>query len=596
MSPIVSIYISLEDDVSRIAARLKKEKHSDIVLVCPKRCLLFADSINLKLLKKQADLLGKQVSILTMDEKGQQFAQQAGFELKTLPKPGKSGGIFDIKPAAQKPVPSQAPPEVRGTPEGQVSGPIASTVRGIKKAAMHLAASAPAVFKESHESETKILEKTLPPALPALSKLKGMPEEPLTRIGVRVKDIHNEKKAENENVRKSAGNVKYAQRVVAGLIALSLLAILGAVFFVLPRATVAVFPRTEPITRDIIDITANTKTTEPDPQALILPAQKVSETLELTSKFQAQGKREVGNKAAGAVRLYNFSQQPLNLKAATTILSVGNKTYRLVNDIQGLKVTKYKDLKTKEVDESSLDEPVEVVADQGGEEYNLPAGVRMEVTNQVFGSKPQFLFGRTEKAVMGGTSRFISLVTQQDIDASRTALGDQLLKMINDKLISSGLQMLEKAYAVEVLQFSTDKPVNTESPSFTATLKAKITGLAIKPEHLSSLVNDRISQTLSANKSLESTSQMPDYKLKTVDLAAEQASISVHYEGRAVMNMNLNNITTELVGKNRRQAAEILRSKAEVDRIDITLAPSWQKNFPYLKSKINVYIEREKGN
>src|SRR5438477_11512540 len=65
-----TIYINLEDDVSAVAARLKRERSPQVVLVCPKRCFLFSDPINLKLLKTQVDLLGKEVYILTMDEKG----------------------------------------------------------------------------------------------------------------------------------------------------------------------------------------------------------------------------------------------------------------------------------------------------------------------------------------------------------------------------------------------------------------------------------------------------------------------------------------------------------------------------------------------
>jgi hypothetical protein len=35
---IPSIYINLEDDVPKVIARIKKEKNSSLVLVCPKRC------------------------------------------------------------------------------------------------------------------------------------------------------------------------------------------------------------------------------------------------------------------------------------------------------------------------------------------------------------------------------------------------------------------------------------------------------------------------------------------------------------------------------------------------------------------------------
>ena len=93
---VPSIYINLDDDVSKIVDRVKKEHSPEMVLVCPKRCFLFNDSINLRLLKKQTDLIKKTVHILTMDERGQTYAKEAGFNLKFLPKVSKVSSMSDI--------------------------------------------------------------------------------------------------------------------------------------------------------------------------------------------------------------------------------------------------------------------------------------------------------------------------------------------------------------------------------------------------------------------------------------------------------------------------------------------------------------------
>src|SRR3989338_9007574 len=100
---IPSIYINLEDDVSKVFARIKRAKSDSVVLVCPKRCFLFSDSINLRLLKKQVDLLKKEVFILTMDERGQMYAKEAGFSLKFLPKTVKNNGVSDIGHRSKEP-------------------------------------------------------------------------------------------------------------------------------------------------------------------------------------------------------------------------------------------------------------------------------------------------------------------------------------------------------------------------------------------------------------------------------------------------------------------------------------------------------------
>jgi hypothetical protein len=92
-----SIYVNLEDDIAKIGARLKKESADEVILVIPKKSQIFSDSINLRLLKKQADVLGKTVSIMTMDEIGQMYAKEAGLDLRFLPHTETAKGPSDIR-------------------------------------------------------------------------------------------------------------------------------------------------------------------------------------------------------------------------------------------------------------------------------------------------------------------------------------------------------------------------------------------------------------------------------------------------------------------------------------------------------------------
>ena len=139
----------------------------------------------------------------------------------------------------------------------------------------------------------------------------------------------------------------------------------------------------------------------------------------------------------------------------------------------------------------------------------------------------------------------------------------------------------------------TDNPVGGQAPSFQATIQVKVSGIAFKDADLKTLISQRISQTLAANKTLEDKDvNSTSVKVKTYDPINQLASLAVHYEGQAVYDLNLPNIEKELVGKSQNDANEILRSKAEIDRVEITLAPSWQKNFPWFASKIKVSISK----
>ncbi|MFA5991707.1 MAG: hypothetical protein WC794_05700 [Candidatus Doudnabacteria bacterium] len=565
---IPSVYINLEDDVSKVVTRLKHNSAKQIVLVCPKRCFLFNDSINLRLLKKQVDMMGKEVFILTMDEKGQLYAKEAGFGLKFLPKSHASSSFSDVRVNKKEPVPKRD--ELVRATENLFSG----AVKEIKHVAQKLAPAKVVSKHVSAESEKSAVEDAV--LLPKLGITDNFfPKE------VKEKIQHKEKKGKSK-------------KALVGALVLVVLVGLALNFLVLPKATVVVFPKTEPVTRDMeINISSNVK--EIDAIKLTMPATKVAESVDLSEKFQSQGKKQVGNKSTGAVVIYNFTKLPINLKSSTTILTAGSKTYTLLNDVSGIKPTLYKNAKTKEVDDSSLSEPVQIVASGGGEDFNLPAGTRLEITNQVFGSKPQFLFAKSSTEITGGTTRYLSTISQEDVDNAKKQLQNKALQEINDKLKGSGLVLTDKAYIFEITQFTTDNAVGTQTSNFSAALQAKVTGLAYNEKDLSDLITARIGQTLSSNKTLKFDDTQPfAVKVKNLDIINELGTLSVHFEGQAVFNVDLPNITPELVGKSQNEVYEILRSKAEIEKVEITLAPSWQKTFPLLVSQIKLNIEQVK--
>ncbi len=561
---IPSVYINLEDDVSKVVTRLKHNSAKQIVLVCPKRCFLFNDSINLRLLKKQVDLMSKEVFILTMDEKGQLYAKEAGFGLKFLPKSHTSSSFSDVHIPKRKPAPQTR--ESVDPSENLFSG----AVKEIKQVAQKFV---PAKIVSKHVAD---------------EAEKAMVES--SKLGITDNFFPSEVKEKIQQKEKKSK----PKKALVGALVLVVLAGLVLNFLILPKATVAVFPKTEPVTRDM-EVNMGLHFKEIDPVKLSMPATKVAETVNLSGKYQSQGKKQVGNKSAGTVKIYNFTKLPINLKSSTTILTVGSKTYTLINDVSGIKPTIYTNAKTKEIDESSLGESVQIVATAGGEAFNLPAGTRLEITNQVFGSKPQFLFAKSDTEITGGTTRYLSIISQEDIDSVKKQLQDKALQEINDKLKGDGLILTEKAYTFEVTQFTTDNVVGAQTPNFSASLQAKVVGLAYNDKDLANLISARISQTLSTNKILKFDNEQPFYvKIKNLDANIELATLSVHFEGQAVFNVDLPNITPELVGKSQSEVYEILRSKAEIEKVEITLAPSWQKTFPLFVSKIQLNIEQVK--
>ncbi len=579
---IPSVYLNLEDDVTKIVARIKKVRGNELVLVCPKRCLLFSDSINLKLLKKQCDLLGKKIDILTMDERGQAFAKEVGFDLKFLPKgKPKQAGVSDIQI-------NRASSEL---PDVATDSSLLKTVKNVTNFVTGLVGkSEDKDFTGKEASPEKVIVTTN-------FDYRNPNQQPKEDLK---KTYSSENKKEKINIQKTSINVaddrgpgsskNRTARIISLVCVLAVCLVFALVFVVLPNALITVFPKTEAIIRDF-DANLDVQIKEPDAGKLILPAKKISENLSLGLKFQSQGKKDVGTKSSGMVRIYNFTGQILNLKSETTTLSVAGKNFKLTENAMQIKPVRYKNQQTKEIDPKTLAEPMEVVAMGGGDDYNFPSGLRLEISNSVLGSKPLVLYAKTETPITGGATRFLSVVTEADFNNAREEMGKQLISELKKQYDEQGMMLLDNAYSVEVIEFVIDKKVGTESPNFDAKINLKLEGLVFFKEHLFSMVKERIASTLSEGRTLSlDKGQGINVKLRNVDLGLNSATLSIHLESKTYPNLNLNQIKEKLIGKKVNVANDILQSLPEIEKVEVTVSPTWQKTFPWLKSKINLEI------
>jgi len=76
-----TFYIDIDEEITSIVDRLRKARAKEVVIVVPKRAILIQSIINLKLLKKEADSLKKDLIIVTQDKFGKMLIEKAGIEV-----------------------------------------------------------------------------------------------------------------------------------------------------------------------------------------------------------------------------------------------------------------------------------------------------------------------------------------------------------------------------------------------------------------------------------------------------------------------------------------------------------------------------------
>ncbi len=533
--PAPAIYLNVEDDVKSITLRLRATPEPEVVLVVPKQAFLFSDPINVKLLKKQVDILGKNLLIVSLDEQGKTYARAAGFRVATPV----------AKKRVQENVSESAPKQVEQVSPKNVTNP--------------------RVLVTTHNLEAKSVHKA---------------DATLVTESISPEKLHEKKQPQPSGARR-------LKIFAVSFLLIALVLVVALVELVLPKATIAIYPKQDSLERDI-EMSLSTHIDTPDPSRLVAPAKLVEKTKTVSSTFASSGKKEVGSKARGKVVIYNLTGQPINLKKGTTVLSVGNKNYYFDED-QAL----VKNIPPNQANSPNapLPVPVTIEAATGGEDANVPAGVRLEITNQIFGSRPQVLYAKSVTPIEGGSSRFISQVTDTDLANAQSQLISQAVAEVRSDLQNDNQVLLDKAYTATVQEFTPDRVTGTESPNFEATLKVNITGLAIDQEMLLSLIRTRIISGLPNTKQLQSTQRdILNPQVKSLDVANGILAITVHYQTLVEGVIETSVPTQELVGKTKEAASAILLKNPEIARVDIVLAPSWQTRLPRLARQITIQV------
>ncbi len=573
-----TIYLNLEDDVAKTIAKIRAQKSEDVVLVIPKDSYLLNDSINLRLLKKQVDKIGNKVSILTMDTNGQMYAKEAGFPLKRLPRISPSNSISDIR---------QMPTEV---PEKTVLR--TSVVKPKSKLPL---ATKPRMMtlKKSSISPNRTVTKTRIHSAPILETSRIFKKQVDDRIeSSPVKKAKSKLQnnffvpPENNNNSKlvQLKKPRSYKKYVLGFMAICLVVLVVLVTVILPSGSVVIYAKSQAVSRDL-DVSMNSNIQTIDQRLLALPATSVSETKTVSDTFSVNGKKEVGAKAQGRIAIYNLTGSPLNLRATTTVLTVGSNSYYFTADQNGI-------VALSGPNNDSNATVADVTAQDAGESFNLPSGTRMEITNQSFGSQPQRLYAKTITQVIGGSSRFVSVVSEEDLNTAQQELVKKTVAEINENL-PDNRKLVEGAYSVEITNFISDKPLDTETTSFRAEATVKITGLAFNQDDLKSVVRGRLQQNLGSDKILQDANlDTIINRIKTSDYSAGVVQLYIHYESKSLPVIDEQKIVEQLVGKSQQEANDILLTNQDIEKVDIRLAPTWQSTFPRLGSKIHLEIRK----
>jgi len=569
-----TIYIDIDEEITSVIDRIRKITDREIILVIPQRALLSQSFINLKLLKSQGDILGRKIIIVTADQLGKHLATRAGLEVREKvgnqavltteiekPQETKRGNLIPQREDWRQSSPRAASPFL--SPDGVAAVSVSDIIRRAKSNKFYPLRQDSSSRQGSSPAES---DSSRPPDLSPEREYRG-----------RVK-----KRSKRKTIRLSSLSAK----VGLGFIGFSFFLILVIIFLILPKATVTIVPKSEPLSENVslvvrVDAIAVDNLKEGiGGRMIILEKQE-------TRIFKPTGKKQALEKARGEVILYNEMGVSQLLVPTTRLMSRGNILFRTESQVAIPPASVSGEGK---VIPGSV--KVGVVADQAGPEGNIgPSDFYIVAFSP---AKQEKIYAKSSNPFVGGISRDIEIVTQKDLGEAQKVITESLVSSaraeINNNL-PAGFTLSEGALVSEVSEVKHSKKVDEEADTFETVVKIQMKALIFSQEEARDAALRAVSSLLGTDKYILNLSEEGvSYKLESVDLNGKKALMTVHIEKEVFWKIDEGKIKEKIVNLNEEGALKSLQSLAEVRQVDIRLWPFWVRKVPALEKKIEVQV------
>lgn len=563
------LFVEPADEIPAVVDKIRAARSGEIALVVPYGARIFASPIDMLLLQREAVSAHKTVTVISSDPTGRAYAQAAGMgvadRIEEL-----AGEIVHAAPAAAVPVAEVRPKtriaDVKAAHTQPAVALIESAAHPEAPAVVEPAAAPPPT--NAHEEDLMAVLRS------------GRPLQDVPRSMVHLED---EGELEAAVARRSR---PWTGRIVVVLIVAAVAVVAAVTYTVLPRATVEITVKTEPLSFET-ELTVDKAASAVNASRRTIPGQLQEIRKPASREFPATGERDVADKAQGTITVYNsYSSSPQTLVATTRFLSPDGKLFRTATTvtIPGAKIEE------GQIIPSSLD--VAVVADAPGADYNIGPS---DFTIPGFEGTPKFkaFTGKSKTAMAGGAKGRVKVVSTGDLDGARRTLEGDILKEVEGELkeqIASDLTLIEGASAVTVLEAVSSVPVHGVADRFTYTVRVVGRAMVFSGGDLHRILDETLRERLAANRTTRSENRRVSYVQVQPDFDRGTMALVVRVEETLASRIDSDALKRDLAGRNHVAAQQYVDTRPAIDRIQVTLWPFWVRAIPRNPAKIAVRI------
>lgn len=622
----MTIYLEPNEEITSVVDYLIRAKATEIILVVPIGAQILQSLINLKLLKREADNLGKKVGIITQDKNGQRLAKKAGFEIydakdnltvKAVSRPEEIVSA-DLSFADGWSVPIGGGDLLKTDKDIE----IAENKEKPAEAQAYLASVSPRkklIFRQQKTPLT-MTDIVRPPSIDGARKkiLPETEENPPEIIHSFRQTEKPDQKQEELNPRKIRRGERFLNEIIlkqknicgtcgqilkncftACLASLSFKKFLGIfvvigfliggamLWFNLPRVDIFLQLRREEVSESI-SLSANKNILQIDGDLKKIPARLIKLEKGDAREFSATGEKQVNERARGMIRIFNeYSSNPQTLVEKTRFLSENGKLFRLTKTIvvPGAKIEEGK------IVANSIG--VEIVADESGEDYNVGPG---KFTIPGFTGTPKYtaFYGRSSEPMTGGAIGIAKIISQEDLNRAKENLSKELREQAFQELkqAMAGDLIVPDSATREILNYLGPAIVaGQRAEKFVLSPKIVLESLAINEKDVKTLLAKSLGDKISEQKELLNSSLTVQYNQVNTDWASGTLNLQIVGKGLTREKINIGQLKTQLRGRDENTIGDILSQMPQIETMKINFWPFWVKRIPQKLEKIRITLD-----
>lgn len=560
-----ALYLEPDEEITSVIDRLRAINDDEVAIVVPKRAGILQSIINLKLLRYQSEQLKKRISIVTTDKTGRNLASAVGLTVY------------------------QRLPEGEEVSEAAINEPSAAPVPiTFKKRSQPKSDKAPKITKRSVEEPTEI--KSDPEIIPVRRQPKAdivAPSEPveaetassenkslrdrLPRLSMPTVRKPNLPKPSIPKPKLSKPSLPQAGWPIAVAVLVALLIGGGvAAAVTLPKADITVTPNTQPFSVDI-PVTLSARALSVDAGGNVLPAKVIEVSKDGSATLDTTGTKDAGEKASGEITVVNTLPRNQSMVTRTRFAAPDGRIFRAQSAISV---------------PAGGQSKVTVLADDGGEAGNLPAGTKLIIPGL---GGTDAVYGQVDTALTGGTSTPSPEVSAGDVEKGKQALAVAVAKDAVPEAkgkLAVGYALSDQASATTILNSTPDPKPGTSAKTFTTAGKVRVRYFTYQDGELQKVIKEDLKAKIPPGSDLveERISQMFVPTSESADTLVGVMRISTF----AVPQISRDGVKAAVVGKSAAEAKTALTAMGVRD-VKVTLSPFWVNSVPGKLERIEIH-------